>query len=92
MREHPYVACVGLIFFWCEGCFWFGCLLSLSSACAGRYPLDRGCAGVWPTWAPGKAGAVFVAQSTDPQWQQQSMPASGVQGGNGGSHLPSELQ
>ena len=45
MWEHPCVACVGLIFFWHEGCFWFGCLLSLSSACAGGYPLDRGCAG-----------------------------------------------
>ena len=30
-----------LIYFWCEGCSWFGCLLSLSSACAGCYHLDK---------------------------------------------------
>ena len=29
-----------------EGCFWFGCLLSLSSVCASYYPLDRRYAGV----------------------------------------------
>ena len=35
MREHPWVACEGLLFFFFlpEGCFWFGCLLSLSSIC-----------------------------------------------------------
>ena len=33
-------------FFLLEGCFWFGCLLSLSSVCAGCYLLDRVCAGV----------------------------------------------
>lgn len=30
-----------LIIFWHEGCFWFGCLPSLSSVCVGYYPLDR---------------------------------------------------
>ena len=32
-----------IFFFWCEGCFWFGCLLSPSLVCAGSYPH----AGVW---------------------------------------------
>ena len=31
------------LFFLCEGWFWFGCLLSLSSVCSSCYPLDRGC-------------------------------------------------
>lgn len=39
MQKCPCVPCVGLICFWCEGCFWFGCLPFLSSACAGCYPL-----------------------------------------------------
>ena len=43
MWEHPFVACVGLIFWRGEGCFWYGCLLSLFSACAGCYPLDKQC-------------------------------------------------
>ena len=57
MWKLPCIACVGLIFFQCEGCFWFGCLPSLSSACAGHYPLDRGCAGAWPAHTiPGRQG------------------------------------
>ena len=44
MRAHSWVVCEGLLFFffWHEGCFLFGCLLSLSSVCAGCYLLDRG--------------------------------------------------
>ena len=34
----------------CDGCFWFGCLLSLSSVCAGCYPLEE-CGNLWPTHA-----------------------------------------
>ena len=32
-----------------QDCFWFGCLLSLSTVCAGCYSLDRVCVGVWST-------------------------------------------
>lgn len=35
-HERPCVACVGLIRFWHESCFWFESLLSLFSACAGH--------------------------------------------------------
>ena len=45
MWECPWVACEGFLFlFVClfEGCFWFGCLLSLSSVCAGCYHFDGG--------------------------------------------------
>ena len=40
MQEHPWVACVGLAFFfpWHEGCLWFGGLLSLSFKYTGYYP------------------------------------------------------
>ena len=38
--------CVCITFFWHEGYFWFGCLLSLSSVCTDCYPLDRGCSSV----------------------------------------------
>lgn len=34
------VACMDLFLAWVL--FWFGCLLSLSSVCAGHYPVDRG--------------------------------------------------
>lgn len=53
MWKHPWVRCVGLLFFCCEGCFRFGCLLtlslSLSPVCIVHcicYPLDRGLAHV----------------------------------------------
>ena len=60
-QEHPCIACVVLIiFFWHGGSYWFGCLLSLSSACAGRYPLGRGCAGSWPAQAPRRRGQQLV--------------------------------
>ena len=53
------MAGVGLIFLGDEGCFWFGCLLCLASACAGWYPLNRGHAGM-KTYSlyrfPGRAG------------------------------------
>ena len=31
--------------FWRECCFWFGCLVSLSSACEASYPFDNVCVG-----------------------------------------------
>ena len=70
MQEHPCIACVGSIFFCCEGCFWFGCLLSLSSTCTGCYPLDRGCAGACSIHASRKAGTVVGSWSRDPWWQR----------------------
>ena len=68
MRESPRVAFVGLLFFCCccEICFWFGFLLSLSLACAGCYPLERGCAGVQPTHASRKVGATGCIFSWSP--------------------------
>ena len=48
----------GLLFLGCEGYFWFGCFLSLSSVCAGSYPLDRGCAGAWPIHVSRKVEAM----------------------------------
>ena len=51
MWECPWVACEGLLLFWCEGSFWFGCLLFLSSVCSDFSPLDRECRDVWPTSA-----------------------------------------
>ena len=41
-----------------EDCFWFGCLLPISSVCAGYYPLDRGHAGAWLVLASREVGAV----------------------------------
>ena len=79
MRDHPCIARVGLIFFWCEGCFWFECLPSLSSACAVLYPLDRGCAGAWPyPHALRKAGAAGPSCLSSPRWQQQLAPGARV--------------
>ena len=51
------------IYFWHEGCFWFGCFLSLSSVCAGCYPLDEGCATVWPALSSRKMEAMGRACS-----------------------------
>ena len=59
MWEHPWVACERLLFFFvCEGYFLFGCLLSLSSACAGCFPLDRPCITVWHACSSRNIGAV----------------------------------
>lgn len=33
MWERSWVACVGLLFFWCEHCFWFRYLLFLLGMC-----------------------------------------------------------
>ena len=46
-QQRPCVTCVdsNSFCFWLEGCFWFTCLLSLSSAYAGYCPFDRRCAG-----------------------------------------------
>lgn len=72
------VACVGLIsFFCCCRAVWFGCLPSLSSACAGLYLLDRWHAGAQPLHVPREAGPVVATQLWDPQWLQWSMPAFG---------------
>ena len=60
MRECLWVARVSFIFWGHEGSYWFGCLLSLSSACAGHYPLERRCAGAWPAQAPGRRGQQLV--------------------------------
>lgn len=56
MQKHPCIACVGLLFFWPEGCFGFECLLPLSSMWADFYPLDGGCAGAWPVHASREVG------------------------------------
>ena len=48
-----FIKCIYILL---QGCFWFGCLLSLSSVCAGCYPFDRDCAGVWPVCFPGDSG------------------------------------
>ena len=37
------VQTVWVQYFWCKGCFWYGCQPRFSSECAGHYPLDRGC-------------------------------------------------
>ena len=58
MWEHPWIACVDLLLFWHECYFWFRCLLSLSSVCAGSYPFDRRCAGTWPAHAPKEVHAL----------------------------------
>lgn len=56
MQECPWVASEDLLVFLVaagvhKGCFWFECLLSLSSSCADLYSLDRVCAGVQPACA-----------------------------------------
>ena len=57
------------IYFWCEGCFWFGCLLSLPSVYVSCYPLDRVLCMLpdgWRQWA----GLVAIAWFLGPwQWQ-----------------------
>ena len=47
-----------LFFFGMRAAFWFGCLLPLSSVCAGYYPLVRGCAGAWSAHASREVGAM----------------------------------
>ena len=47
MQEQPWVTCEGLLYIWCEGSFWFGCLLSVSSVCAGCFTLSSVCAGCY---------------------------------------------
>ena len=78
----------GLIFFWYEGCFWFGGLLSLSLACAGHYPLDKACASTQLTQAPRKREAVVGSWSQPSpavwsylwslRWQQWLIPTPGA--------------
>ena len=54
---HYYVGSLYRVyFFWCESCFWFGCLLSLSSECSGCYPLDRRCEGAQPMLSSRQVG------------------------------------
>ena len=57
------------VYFWCEGWFRLGCLLSLSSVCAGYYPLDRVLCvlpGRWRQWE----GLVALAWLLGPwKWQ-----------------------
>ena len=55
-HEHPYVACMGLIRFWHEGCFWFESLLSLFSACAGHDPFYSGVQVPGPMHTPRDTG------------------------------------
>ena len=50
-------------FFFLEDCFWFACLLSLSSVYAGRYPIAGGCAGVWPACTSREMGEMGRANS-----------------------------
>ena len=70
-------------FFWFEGCFWFGCLPSVSSACAELYPLDRWYADAQPLHTPREAGPVVATHLWDPQWWQWSVPAFGDRDGRG---------
>ena len=58
MWKCPWVVYEGLLFFWHEGCFWFGCLLSLSLVCAGYNPLDRGCTVVRQAQASKEMGSM----------------------------------
>lgn len=58
MWECPWVACVNLLFFWHEVCFWFVCLLSLTSVCAGPYPINREYADVCPCHASREVGTM----------------------------------
>ena len=55
MRECPCVAY--------EGCFWCGCLLSLSLVCAGCCPLDREYACIWSVFASREMEAMGRAYS-----------------------------
>ena len=50
MHDGPQVASVGLVFFWHEGSFWFGCLLSLPSVYVCHYLRERRCPGAWPAY------------------------------------------
>ena len=71
----PRVACEELLFFfWNEGCFWFGCLLSLPSVYAGHYPLDSRCEGLWLVNASREvrtAGGTFRWHLVTGPWQWQ---------------------
>ena len=58
MWEHPWVACVDLLFEGHEGCILFGCLLFDSSVFESCYLLDSVCAGSWPIHASRDVGAI----------------------------------
>ena len=91
MRKHHCVASVGLVFVWHEGCFWYGCLWPLCSACAGHghYPLIIGmcrCSG----WCPVLRFSALVEDLTRSQsmrwdrWRLETTP--GAQKGGSGGH------
>lgn len=64
MWKHPWVPCMGLLFFFFflrENCFLFSCLLSLSSVWAGHCPLDKAYAAAWPTFTSREVGAMGIA-------------------------------
>ena len=66
--ECPWVACEGLRLFWHERCFWFGCLLSLSSVCTRDCPLARGNEGVQPVCASREGDNVPCLQAVPGHW------------------------
>ena len=80
MWERPGIACMALIFFWCEGCFWFGCL---SYLCSVYTDIGRQCAGAAHRCSQ-EVGATTSHLSQEPQ-QQQPMPISGVEDDSGSS-------
>ena len=59
------------LFIWLECYFWFGCLLSLSSVCAGCYPLDSKCAGFIPLIV---LVLVYGPQLLWGKWRQWAVP------------------
>ena len=40
MQTSPCIACVGLIIYWYEGCFWFGCLAYFMGTIRDRKCID----------------------------------------------------
>lgn len=84
LPDYPFVVSVCLLFFWHEGSFWFGCLLSFSSKCAGRYPLDSQCAGADCVCFRGGGGNGECLQTAPGHW---SLGNSGDSWGVGGSRL-----
>lgn len=79
----------GLIFFWYEGCFWFGGLLSLSLLYVWPIiPLIRRVQVHSSRRLPEKREAVVGSWSQPSPW---SDPTSGVWDDSSGSYLPLEL-
>ena len=72
--------------------FWFGCLLSLSSVCAGHYPIDRGWAGSWPVCTPGKVERVVGTQHQYLPLESEMPVVAVLDPHAGGALLPKSAQ